>query len=260
MVHIRIIYSNMDKYTIPNLTNACRVLRTLAKEKQGMSVSQISKKLSIPRTTALRIMSTLASEGLLLNENKHYCLGNGLIHLGMQALSFVDIRTIAIPIMKELTEKTRETCHLAVLSNDKVLLIEVCDSPHPVRVASRPGTLALLHCSATGKIFIAYVIGDKINEFFKGKEIEKRTNNTMISIKEIEVEAHTTLNQGYAVDNEEYHEGVRCLAAPIFNAHKNVIAAVGITASTVTFTIERIPDMAHHVREAAQAISKNLGA
>ncbi|MEW6074113.1 MAG: IclR family transcriptional regulator [Planctomycetota bacterium] len=247
-----------DRYAIPNLRNACRVLRLLAEEGGGLPLAAIVRRLAIPRTTALRILSTLSGEGLLDRRGKHYVLGTGLIRLGTRALESTDVRTVAIPVLYDLSQATQETAHLAVPSADQSLLLEVCDSPHPVRVASRPGTLADIHCSATGKVFLAFHVSD-LAAFLAGRELARRTPNTMTAYAELAAEVERIRARGYAVDEEEHSRGVRCLAAPICNAFGTVVAAIGITASTSTFPRRRTKAVASEVTAAAARVSALLG-
>lgn len=248
----------MTKYIIPNLRNACRVLRLLSEQGAGLPLAEITRRLEIPRTTALRIVTTLSVEGMVEQAGKSFVLGPSLIQLGTRALENLDLRTIAIPVLRELSQRTQETAHLAVPTGDKALLLEVCDSPLPVRVASRPGTLADIHCSATGKVFLSFCHED-LAAFLQDKELIRRTENTKTTLAQLLIETERTRERGYAVDEEEYSLGVRCLAAPIRNSFGKVIAAVGITASASSFTKRLIPSVARDVTTAALTISKTLG-
>ncbi len=247
-----------EKYIIPNLRNACRVLRLLSREGSGMPLATIARSLEIPRTSALRILTTLHAESMVDQVDRSYVLGPALIRLGTRALENLDVRTIAIPVLQELSHETVETSHLAVPTGDAALLLEVCDSPHPVRVASRPGTLADIHCSATGKVFLAHRVEDLVR-FLDGRELVRRTPNTLTTLEELSAEAERIRERGYAIDEQEYREGIRCLAAPIRDALGEVVAAIGITASTTSFTRRRIKAVARTVRSAAERISTTLG-
>ena len=133
------------------------------------------------------------------------------------------------------------------------------DSPHPLRAASRPGFLAELHCSATGKVFLAYLHRDRLAEMVGQAAPVARTPQTLTTLGAIRKEAELTRQRGYSLDNEEFNPGVRCLAAPVFAADGTVAAAVGITAATLRFTKDRIPEMARKVRTVASELSERLG-
>lgn len=251
--------SCMKKYTIPNLQNACRVLKHLAAIDHPMGVGELSEQLEVPRTTMLRIVSTLEEEGLIVADNRRYQLGALMAHLGARAMDNVDVRRMALPILKELSNNSRETSHIASRVGTQVMILEVCDSPNPVRAASRAGSLADIHCSATGKVYLAYDESAD-DSLLKEMELKARTQHTMTSIDQVLAETEKTRAQGFALDDEEYAEGVRCLAAPVYDAQGQLATAIGITASTMTFPRERIQEIANNVCIAARKLSKNLGA
>lgn len=248
-----------EKYIIPNLRNACRVLKVLARHEGSLTMSELADQLDIPRTTALRILRTFEVEGFVQRDQAQYRLGSGMIHVGLKALAGVNIRTIAVPVLKDLAEQTGETAHLAVLADDRSLILEVCDSPHPLHIASRPGSLAWLHASATGKVLMAHRLKGRIAEVFQDGPPPQLTPRTMTGVEEMEAEVERTLERGFGLDNEEYFEGARCLAAPVRNARQEVIAAVGITGATTRFTMDRLDEFAGYVKDAAQRISEQLG-
>jgi DNA-binding IclR family transcriptional regulator len=203
----------------------------------------------------------LEQEGVIEKQGDTYKIGFRVIKLGMAALSRMELRNVAIPSLYELSITLGETAHLAVLSDRKSLIIEVCDSPHPVKISSRPGTSVSLHCSATGKVLLAFAVGaENIDEYLQHKKLEKKTDNTITSMDELKKEIQKIVHQGYAVDNEEYYENVRCLAAPVRNAFSQTVAAVGITATTFRFKTEAIRSASIEVIRGATEISKKLGA
>lgn len=247
------------KYHIPNLGKACEVLELVSDTPGGLLLKEITAQLSIPRTTALRITETLLDANYLArNEDGGFTLGTSLVLLGVKALDNLDIRSFARPVLKALSADTGESSHLAILNGDKSMLVEVADSPHPVRIASRPGTLVDLHCSSTGKVFLAFSIPEP-GTFCKTLELTPHTKNTVTTLRKVLAGIEETRKQGYAMDEEEYAPGVRCIGAPVTNAFGKTIAAVGITASTSTFTKAKIRTMAGKLNNAAAEISENMG-
>ena len=249
----------MNKYHIPNLEKACNVMMLISNAPAGLTLKEIFKTLDIPRTTALRITQTLLSANYLArNDNGRLTLGTTLVQIGVKALDNLDIRSYARPVLKKLAQDTGESCHLAMLNGDKSMLVEVADSPHPVRIAARPGTLVELHCSATGKIFLAFIIPEP-QTFCKTLNLSPHTPNTDSTPGAVLASIEQTRKQGYAIDEEEYVPGVSCIAAPVKNAFGKTIAAVGLTASTATFKKSKIPAMTDRIKKAAADISANLG-
>jgi len=249
----------MKEYTIPNLSKACGVLEFISDTANGCTLNEISKVLSIPRTTTLRITQTLLQVDFLAQKDDGaFVLGGAIIQLGVKALDSIDIRGYARPVLQQFTADTNESSHLAMLNGTKSMLIEVSDSPHPVRIAARPGTLVDIHCSATGKVFLAYCIEDP-EMFCQQLDLTAHTPNTHNTIEKVLKGIERTRKKGYAIDNEEYVLGVRCIAAPIVNAFGKTVDAIGFTASTATFTKARIPVMAEKIKNAAAQISVKLG-
>lgn len=250
---------NLERYVIPNLRNACDIMKLLSTSKEGFKVADIARTLGLPVTTTLRIMATLQLEGYVRKVEGRFELGPVLIQLGNASLAGTEIREAALPVLQRLTGVTEETSHLAIPCDNRALIVAVQDSPHPLRAASRPGYLAELHCSSTGKIFLAYLHSDRLSELCGKKDNIRRTPHTLTSLADIKREADLTRKRGYSLDNEEYHPGVRCVAAPVFSSDGSVVAAIGITAATVRFTKERIPEFAAKVTAAASDLARHLG-
>jgi IclR family acetate operon transcriptional repressor len=251
--------SPLERYVIPNLRNACRVLKLLREHPSGLKAADLARSLGIPVTSTMRIATTLQLEGLVQKSDGRYGLGPVLIHLGNAALAGTDIRRIALPVLAELSRDTSETSHLAVPCNERSLIIAVEDSPHPLRVASSAGFLTDLHSSSTGKIFLSYVFNKQFARFKSMEAPYRHTSKTLTRKAELEKEMELTRKRGYSIDNEECHMGVRCVAAPIFSSSGSVVAALGITAATVRLSEKKIPEMSLRVKSAASDVSRLLG-
>jgi DNA-binding IclR family transcriptional regulator len=248
-----------DKYVIPNLRNACRILKHLGQGKSGFIAHDIATALSLPATTTLRIMNTLHLEGLVRKDRGQHFLGPVLIHLGNAALAATELRALAQPVLQKLTGQTGETAHVAVPCDNRSLIVSVSDSPHPLRAASRPGTLVELHCTATGKIFLSFLPDQLQKSYGQTHGIPRYSPRTLTTYASLKKEAELTRKRGYSFDNEECHEGVRCLATPVRGSDGSVVAAVGLTASVVRFPLDRMAEIARQVKSAARELSQSLG-
>lgn len=248
----------MPDYLIPNLVNAGRVLKLLA-DSPGQTALEISRALRVPRTTVLRIVTSLAREGLLEADKTTYSLGPALIYLGIRAMDGIDLPGLAKPLLKRLARETGETAHLAMLADDKSILLEVCQSPLPIRAGAPAGTCADLHCSATGKIFLAWNLSDQLEAFFGRTKPSARTVRTIITPDKMAKELALIRKRGYAVDEEEFFDGIRCLAVPVLNSHGRVRLALGITGVTTRLTRGRIPECAEKLAAAAAELSAAIG-
>lgn len=248
----------MPDYLIPNLVNAGRVLKLLATQPK-LSVLEISRSLRIPRTTVLRIVTSLAREGLIAADKTTYSLGPTLVYLGIRAMDGIDLTGIAKPLLKQLATNTGETAHLAMLADDTSLLLEVCQSPLPIRAGAPAGTCADLHSSATGKIFLAWNFVNQLDRYFARVKPTPKTSRTLVTSEKMRKETDRILKLGYAVDEEECFDGIRCLAVPVLNSQGRVHCALGITGVTTRFTRARIPECAAQLKAAAAILSAEIG-
>lgn len=249
----------MEKYVIPNLRNACRLLKALAERNEPLSISNLAKKLHLPATSALRIVCTLELEGFVRRDRGEVRLGPALIYLGGTALKDTEIQREALPVLRTLAEAANETAHVAVPCDRRSLIVAVNDSPHPLRAASRPGTLTDLHCSSTGKVFLAYTFYEDLEEVLPALGLKKYTDKTFVSVNQLRKEIEIIRKLGYGVDDQEFHPGVRCLAAPVYGSSGLVIAAIGITAAATRFQAKDNVRIAKLVKAAADSLSKRLG-
>jgi len=158
-----------------------------------------------------------------------------------------------------LATKTGFTSHLAIPSGYQSLILEVHDSPNPVRVASRSGTIVPLYCSSTGKVFLAYQYADQLDNYFSRASFEKHTKSTIVTLAEMKKEIEYIKQQGYAVDNQEFHDDICCLAAPVRNSLGNVVAAIGVTGPATHFTRQMQTDIGIFVKKVAEELSIELG-
>ncbi|BFM05137.1 IclR family transcriptional regulator [Halioxenophilus aromaticivorans] len=248
----------MSDYVIPNLSNACRILRLLVDTGKGLSRDEIADLINIPRSSTYRILQTLVTENFVEHRKRRYHPGAGLYTLGMQLSSVDRLRPLCRPVLHSLSQITGFTAHIAIPSGYQVLLLEVCDSPNLLRVASRAGAVAPIHVAATGKIFLSYLFADDLETIANEIGFARFTDRTLTSVEEVHKEINATLKRGYGMDEREYNDDVRCLATPLFDASGTVIAAIGVTSPISQFPKSDIQEVAKTVKEHALRCYKLL--
>lgn len=248
----------MSEYTIPNLKNACHILQLIADSNQPLTMSHIADTLELPRSTVFRILSTLSQEGWLIRKDKTYCIGGALIGLGRKAINSSAINQLARPILKEVTKLTGETSQLAMLSGVQTLIVEVEDSPHPLAAHSRPGTVADIHCSASGKVLMAFGNESETQNLLGSLKLNRHTKHTITNLEDFETELACIRKIGYGIDEQEYHEGIRCIAVPVFDHLQYASYAIGITASTHRFTRRKIKEIAKILQDASAELKTRI--
>ena len=248
----------MAQNIIPNLQNACSVLRLLGEQSSGATQSELQEILGMPRATIFRILTTLRLEGFARKEGTKYFLGYAMAQFAIKSLSSFSLKDIAKPVLERLANTVGETAHLAVPSGAHSLIIDVADSPNPILVSSREGALAEIYCSSTGKIFLAHTSSESLDRILEGLELKARTSNTHTSLESLKKDLALIRDQGYAIDEEEYFEEVRCLAAPIHDSSQEVIAAIGITGTKSRFSKDRTDEVSDIVMAAAREVEISL--
>lgn len=218
-------------YPIKVLNKAFSVLDVLLKHKFPMSMTEISEELGFYPSTIHRILDTLKYGGYVEQDTvtQKYQLGLKLLELGMAKLNQIDLVKEAKPCLKELAKKCDETVHLAILEDNNVLYLAKEESTQTIRMISYVGKRAPLHCTALGKILLAFLPLDKREELLDKIELTKLTENTITSKERLKEELNKIAQEGFAFDREENEKDVRCIAAPVRNYQGKVIAAVSIS-------------------------------
>ncbi|MDI6762597.1 MAG: IclR family transcriptional regulator [Thermodesulfobacteriota bacterium] len=241
------------------------ILDILGQNPQGISVRDLSTKVSLPKGTTHRLLSSLSYLGYVRQDPKtrNYLLGFKLVELGNILLGQLDLRKEAAPFLNDLAERTKETVHMVILDRNEVVYIdkvEVDHNPSGLRMASRIGLRNPAHSSAVGKVLISHLPDEELNQFFRGKGLTKRTENTITDATQLKEHLKIVRAQGYAIDDEENERGIRCVAAPIRNETGQVAAAISITGPAFRVTKKVIQEiLKKEVMETALKISQRLG-
>jgi DNA-binding IclR family transcriptional regulator len=242
------------KYSVPSVDSTCRILRHVCNSNGPVHFKELVSVSGTSRTTALRITSSLVENQFLTRTGRNsFEPGEFLRELGERHDLQMLIRRRAPSVLEALAESTEETAHLALPGETYCILEKVAHSPRPVRVASQEGSHIYFHCSSTGKAILAF--DGPLREKLQGTlELTRRTEHTICDWPELEKEFSLIREQGYAVDEQEYHNGVRCVAVPLIDEKGSVLGAIGMTGATTTLTRRRLPSLVKSLQEAAEQI------
>jgi DNA-binding IclR family transcriptional regulator len=203
----------------------------------------------------------LAERGYFKKDSKtdKYKLGIKFFELGSVVIKNMDLRKIAHPYIEKLSKEFNETVHLGILDKGRVVSIEREESDKSLCSHIEIGRRAPLHCTAVGKAIMSYLSENEINLIIKEKGLEKYTENTITNKEKLEEEFKKIRKQGYAVDNIEHEEGVRCVAGPIRDYNGKVIASMSISGPAFRIDESNIPNIAKKVKEYCDCISEEMG-
>jgi len=245
---------------LKSLRKAIRVLECFSLQEPRLSLSEIARRAKLPLSTAHRILATLREAGVVEQEGERdlYRLGLKLLELGSMVLANMEVHREALPIIEGLARESGETVHLGVFDGFGVVSIEKMDSPHGLASQITVGRSAPAYCTAVGKALLAFQ-PEAVLEHICQQGLTGYTRRTLTDPARLRKELEKVRTGGYAVDDEEHHSGVRCVAAPIRNHSGNVVASLSISGPAVRISKEAIPSLAQRVREVAGKLSARLG-
>ena len=239
---------------IQSLARGLRILEILADSPKGVSVTELAELLDLDKGSASRLVSTLTNYGYAEKDpiSRRFSLGPQVVSLSRSLLSRLPLREVAKPFLRELMEKTGECAHAGILAQGRVLYIDQVESPASLRVNAEIGSLSPLHCTALGKVMLAYCRG------ITPETLERFTDRTLTTPEALRRNLETVREKGYAVDDEEFDLGVRCVAAPVFDYREKVIGSIGISGPVTRMTPAKMPDYAGLVVKIADALSEKM--
>ncbi len=247
---------------VQSVERTLRILEALAEWGHPMSLSEISSRLDLKNSTTHRLLRTLILRGFAQQDpnSGKYKLGIKTFSIGNTALYTLDIRTVARTFLKELVFNYQETANLAILDGWNVIYIDQVESEKMVKTTAKLGSRCPSHCSAVGKVVLASFPQKELELYFKECTMERFTSNTIVSPDLLKDELRNVKEKGFALDLEETEEGIRCVAAPIFDHTGSTAAAIGISGPSNRINLSYLKgELAKAVTETAREISFMLG-
>lgn len=231
---------------------AIQLIEQVAGSESPVSLAALAQATGLPKPTVLRIAGRLVEAGLLLREPAHksYVSGPRLAALARAALLNSPLRAARHRVLDELVEQIGETCNCTMLDGDEVLYLDRVETAWPLRLNLQPGSRVPLHCSASGKLFLAHMSKPVRTRLLQAAPLHRYTPNTLCDLPALEAEMRAIRKEGASFDREEYLVGIVCVAVPIFVADK-VIAAVALHAPVARLTVEQAREWLPMMRKAA---------
>jgi DNA-binding IclR family transcriptional regulator len=253
--------NNEPKRIIQSVGRALQMLEHIAANDNEMNLSAVSRGCGLCKSTTHSLISTLEQLGYVQqNQNTgKYSLGLKLFELGQVVHSSMDLRTIAMPYLLELSRRYEETVHLAILSQGEVVYIDKVDSSRSIRIASQVGGRNPAYCTGVGKVLLSGLSEDEVTKVIKGTNFRRLTEKTIVDGQTLRYCIEKARHDGYATDNEEIEVGLSCIAAPVKNHDGAVIAAISISGPTSRIVNGNYAQLTADVIETARLISAQLG-
>jgi DNA-binding IclR family transcriptional regulator len=249
-----------DTSIIHSLDKGLRLLEIIEKETYPVTLNILWKKLGWDKSTILRMCNTLERRGYLHKNRatKEYSLGSKIYGLYESINKNIDVQRLAKPYLQRIADETGESTHLAFVFERSVVFIDKVIGKLEPAVNVQIGGREPFHCTSLGKSFLSEFKKNEIESLLE-LPLKKYTPNSILTLEELMREIETVKEKGYATDNEEYIEGVRCVASPILNQAGKPVAAIGISAMKERLPLGNIDSVGEQICSCAREISRHLG-
>jgi IclR family transcriptional regulator, KDG regulon repressor len=247
-------------YNAPVLKKGIEILRLITRTDEPLGVSEIARRLSIVKSTALGILKALEEEGFVAQDSttKKFVAGSALYQFSREALRSMELPVVAKPFLQRLVELVGETVILAARDEDNTIrVLEVVEPKKELKITVPVGTRFPLYTSALMKVFFSHMKNDEITRFVKDNSLPQYTENSVTRVEDLIEQIEKARQQGYATDLEEYRIGVRAIAA-LVSRGSTARAAISIFGLAGSMDDARMPDMVLHLKNTAQLISAKL--
>jgi DNA-binding IclR family transcriptional regulator len=244
---------------IPNATaveRALSILEYLDSSRRGLNISEISRKLEIPKSSAHVIIMTLQRLGYVERkaDSLNYHLGLKAYGLGRGMMKNLSIAEVALPNLRVLADQLHLPVHLAVPDGDQGVYIQKVETPGLIKIDTYVGRRMDLHCTGVGKVILAYGSQEVVDHILAKQAYIRHTRNTITSSRALRREILRVRELGYAVDDEEEELAVRCVAVPVFHPNGRFAAGLSVTGTTAQIPLDAIDSVAQKLKNVAAEI------
>ena len=248
------------QYPIESVDNALKLLLLLGEQPQ-IRLSEATRYLGVASSTAHRLLAMLAYRGFVRQDpvSKAYLPGPALSSVAFAIFGRIDVPATALPVMRSLSERLRESIHVGMLDGANVRFVAAVEGPAAVRVASRLGRIMPAHCTSTGKAMLAQLSRPELQQLLPDEELARITARSIGTRTELETELSAIRERGYAVNQEESEEGVASVAVPIPTRAPGLRLALNAAAPCTRLNDSGYPAVAAALIKAAKEIGDQLG-
>jgi len=237
---------------------AIAVLEIIVRADRPVSLTEVMTDVDLPKPTVYRILTLLEHSGLLLREpdGKRYTVGPRLAHFGAEILMNSSVRGSRHAILQRLVDDIGETCNFTMLDGSEVVYLDRVETAWPLRMNLQPGSRVPLHCSASGKLFLAMLTRAKRAKLLDNLPLRRFTENTITDRDKLELELERIRRDKVSTDNEEYLTGLVCVAVPVLSRDGKLCASVAVHAPVARMSLDQALAHVPALRRAANSMTQ----
>ena len=248
----------MENMTLQTVERALMILEMVST--QPKSQKELEEATGFNRSNVRRLVFTLLNNGYIEKDasTNKFKLGLKVVELSSLRLNQVELKTEAVPFLRELSIKTNQVCHMGTYSDGEVIYIEKIQPINSISMFSSIGRRLPAYSSAMGKVLLSQFDDNEVVDILKSKEIKKLTKNTIVNIDDLLNEVSKARESGYGVDDEENEENIFCIGAPIYDYRNKIVAAISTSGNNREY-LKQGSEAIEAVKTAAYEISKRIG-
>jgi IclR family KDG regulon transcriptional repressor len=246
-------------YQAPSVKKAFQILDLVARRDNRLTISDLSRELGIGKSTVHGITQALEGIGAIVRDEKtkRFTLGMTLFELAHAVYARMDLKDLARPILEDLMRLTRQSVFLGIRSGDRVSIIDIVESVQDLKITAHIGARLPLLAGATGKVFMASLAEQEAAQWIRTLGLRQVTQRSITDPDLYLEEIRKARESGYALDDEEYMQGVRAVAAPI-HAPGRQLSAIWVVGLSQSMKAENMKRIAVETKNAAMAISRKF--
>jgi len=261
MARVPQVETSRSPYRVQVVDRALAALDVLANRSSECSLAELCIALGLHKSTVHRLMMVLEQHRLVDKnpETGRYRLGLKLFEFGSKAIAALDPRRHARPHLDRLQRELAETVFFCILDDGQVFYLDKVESQQSIRTACTVGSRAPAYCTAVGKAMLAELPDAEVSDIVRRWGLKAITANTITTAAALKAELKTVRSRGYAIDNEEKEQGLRCISAAVRGHSGKLFAAISVSGPAFRITKGRIPEIGHVVMRAANDLSVEFG-
>lgn len=236
------------------------ILEQLSASSSSMNLTEIANATGMSKSTVHRLISSMcARQYVEKNPDNTYSIGYKLIETVSLHINNLELMTEAKPFLSDIMRDLDLTSHLGILDGCDVVYLEKMDIYPNTRLYTQVGYRSPAYCSSMGKCLLACLSGDELEDTLYLCDFKKYTHNTITDIREFKRYLKVIRRQGWAMDNEEYQLGHRCVGAPVFDYRGSPVAAISASGSIAQMSDDKLEMIIQEVKHAAVSLSRRMG-
>jgi len=261
-VHTAAGQSSADRkrFRLPAVDRALSLLELLANSQQGLTLSELSRELNIPKSTTHYLIYTLVTRGYVQRgtDGRHFLLGVRFADVGSSSPADLNLKTLVLPYLRRITARFNLTATATVLRGAEAVIIAKVESFKDGGGGAWVGRHIDLHCTAQGKALISTLPNERLDKLFGERELARFTPRTIMSLTALKSDLALVRAKGFALNDEEHVAGIRAVAVPVIDPTGAVVASVSVRGPTDAIFSSRVPllglEMKCHSREISQQL------